>query len=397
MNLLTEFPPTRAAARARLDAVRLDEYERTRNFLHGAVTGLSPYITHGIVSLPEVLADLAARHPLKVQHKFVFELGWREYFQHVWQARGDGIFSSIHPGPLPDEAYGDRLPADIREGATGIPVIDMAVRTLYSTGYLHNHARMWLASYVVHVRKVHWRIGADWLYGHLIDGDLASNHLSWQWVAGTGSHKPYLFNADNVARYAPPEWHSPGSPMDASYAVLEQLARDRRTGPEARQALALQALEPPLTDSPRLDVSDSAQISLHTAGRDVWLVHPWNLDDVSAALPKDTVVLGMLLTDFHHRWPWNPRRWQFVTGRMLQLTPHILNSDAQTFARVLKSARSVRTTDNLHLQPWISRFAACEPAACLFPTVDRRCDSFSQWWRQATQKIEAATPWPRPI
>ena len=163
MNLLTDFPPIRAAARARLDAVRPHEYERTRNFLNGAVTGLSPYITHGIVSLPEVLAGVAERHPLKVQHKLVFELGWREYFQHVWQARGDGIFSSIHPGPLPDEAYGDRLPTDIREGATGIPVIDMAVRTLYSTGYLHNHARMWLASYVVHVRKVHWRIGADWL------------------------------------------------------------------------------------------------------------------------------------------------------------------------------------------------------------------------------------------
>ena len=397
MNLLTEFPPTRAAARARLDAVQLDEYERTRNFLNGAVTGLSPYITHGIVSLPEVLAGVAERQPLKVQHKLVFELGWREYFQHVWQARGDGIFSSIHPGPLPDEAYGDRLPTDIREGATGIPVIDMAVRTLYSTGYLHNHARMWLASYVVHVRKVHWRIGADWLYGHLIDGDLASNHLSWQWVAGTGSHKPYLFNADNVARYAPPEWHSPGSPMDCSYAVLEQLARDRRTDPEVNQALCLQSLEPALTDSPRLDLSDSGHIGLHIAGRDVWLVHPWNLDDSYAALPKGTVVLGMLLTDFHHRWPWNPRRWEFVTSRMLQLTPHILKSDALTFARVLQSARSVRTTNNLHLQPWISQFAECEPAASLFPTVDRRCDSFSQWWSRATQKIEATTEWPRPI
>ncbi|MGC8035725.1 FAD-binding domain-containing protein, partial [Salmonella enterica] len=74
-----------------------------------------------------------------------------------------------------------------------------------------NHARMWLASYVVHLRKVHWRAGADWMVGHLLDGDLASNHLSWQWVAGTGSHKPYLFNAENVAKYAPAEWHSPGT------------------------------------------------------------------------------------------------------------------------------------------------------------------------------------------
>jgi len=82
-------------------------------------------------------------------------------------------------------------------------VIDRAVHQLYTTGYLHNHARMWLASYIVHLRKVHWRVGADWMVGYLLDGDLASNHLSWQWVAATFSNKPYLFNAENVARYVP--------------------------------------------------------------------------------------------------------------------------------------------------------------------------------------------------
>jgi deoxyribodipyrimidine photo-lyase len=59
----------------------------------------------------------------------------------------------------------------------------MAVRTLHDTGYPHNHARMWLASYVVRVRKVDWRIAADLFYGHLLDGDLASSHLSWQWAS----------------------------------------------------------------------------------------------------------------------------------------------------------------------------------------------------------------------
>ena len=87
---------------------------------------------------------------------------------------------------------------------------------------------MWLASYVVHLRKVHWRAGADWLVAHLLDGDLASNHLSWQWEAGTGSNKPYLFNADNVARYAPAQWHSAGSVIDASYETLDAMARSPR-------------------------------------------------------------------------------------------------------------------------------------------------------------------------
>ena len=57
-------------------------------------------------------------------------------------------------------------------------------------GYVHNHARMWLASVVCHLAGADWRAGAAWFSFHLLDGDLASDTLSWQWVAGTGSHKP---------------------------------------------------------------------------------------------------------------------------------------------------------------------------------------------------------------
>ncbi|MDH5338529.1 MAG: deoxyribodipyrimidine photolyase, partial [Rubrivivax sp.] len=224
--MLEAFAPTLAAARARIAAVRPAAYARTRNAIDGAVSNLSPYITHGFVSLADVLAGVTSRHALDVQHKFVFELGWRAYFRQVWQHRGDGILNSLHEGPLPDDAYVRVLPADIREACTGVPVVDAAVRALYASGTMHNHARMWLASYVVHVRKVHWRAGADWLVGHLLDGDLASNHLSWQWVAGTSSRKPYLFNADNVARHAPAAWHSPGSVIDTSYEELDRMARE---------------------------------------------------------------------------------------------------------------------------------------------------------------------------
>ena len=69
-------------------------------------------------------------------------------------------------------------------------------------GYLHNHARMWLAGYVVHWRKVKWQAGARWFLQHLLDGDPASNNLSWQWVASTYSHKPYFYNRENVEKYS---------------------------------------------------------------------------------------------------------------------------------------------------------------------------------------------------
>ena len=172
--------PTHSAATARIAAIRPAAYARTRNHIEGAVTGLSPWITHGVVTLREVLAALLAREPLPADHKLVYEFGWREYFRHVWAQEGEGILRSLHVGLLDEAHYSPVLPEDIREARSGVPVIDQAVRTLYATGTLHNHARMWLASYVVHLRKVHWRAGADWMVAHLLDGDLASNHLSWQ-------------------------------------------------------------------------------------------------------------------------------------------------------------------------------------------------------------------------
>lgn len=119
------------------------------------------------------------------------------------------------------------------------------------------------------------------------------------------------------------------------------------------------------------------------AGRDVWLVHPWNMAQTANDLPKDTLVLGVFLSDFHERWPWSERRWGFVTDRMMQLTPLIWQGNAQALAQALQAARSVRSTFDQHLDPWLQQLVTCEPPAALFPTVDRRCDSFSQWWRQA--------------
>jgi deoxyribodipyrimidine photo-lyase len=391
------FMPTLAAAQARIAAVRPAAYARTRNALDGAVSGLSPYITHGFVSLADVLAGVAARHALDMQHKFVFELGWRAYFRHVWQHRGDAILRSLHEGPLPDGAYARELPADIRQGRTGVPVVDESVRALVATGTLHNHARMWLASYVVHVRKVHWRAGADWLYGHLLDGDLASNHLSWQWVAGTGSSKPYLFNADNVARYAPASWHSPGSVIDTSYEALDRIARRPAPQPPpkpqrepATSPDGPALVEPSLGAVPPADLGLTAPDGGAVAGRDVWLVHPWSLGELPAALPAGARVIGVFVADFHRAWPWSERRWHFVGSRMAELAAERWIGDAAAIGAALHGARSVRSIDEPHLAPWLARWADCVAASTLFPSVDRRCDSFSTWWARASRGLVSA-------
>jgi deoxyribodipyrimidine photo-lyase len=85
---------------------------------------------------------------------------------------------------------------------------------------------MWMAAWLVHWRHVHWKAGADWFLEHLLDGDPASNHLSWQWIASTFSHKPYFFNRDNLERYSEGRFCKTCSsanqcPFDASYEQLE--------------------------------------------------------------------------------------------------------------------------------------------------------------------------------
>jgi deoxyribodipyrimidine photo-lyase len=394
------FEPTLAAARARVAALQPAEYARSRNHLEGAVSRLSPYLTHGFLTLREVLqAAVHKQQGLGVQHKFVYELGWREFFQHRWWHRGEGIFDALHEGPLPQHAYATDLPADIREARCGIPVIDAAVRELYATGYLHNHARMWLASYVVHMRRVHWRAGADWMVGHLLDGDLASNHLSWQWVAGTGSHKPYLFNAENVARYAPAAWHSFGSGIDAGYEALERIARGHSPA-LAAPVLRRSAAQPGLAE-PELLAQAPEEFGFHRPsageldslrGKRVRLIHPWSLAEPSTAAAAGTVWLALLPLDFHLRWPWSARRWSFVGRRLAALLPPdaarwcLSSADA---AAALASAASVDAVANPHLGASLDRLLA-RPAPRLFAWPTAECRSFSEFWAKATKGLDGA-------
>jgi deoxyribodipyrimidine photo-lyase len=387
------LPPTRSAARARIARVRPTAYARSRNHLDGAVTGLSPYLTHGLVTLREVLAGVLEREPLPVQHKLVFELGWREFFRHAWAHQGERILQSLHEGPRPDAAYARRLPADIRQARTGVPVVDEAVKTLYATGTLHNHARMWLASYVVHLRHVHWRTGADWLVAHLLDGDLGSNHLSWQWVAGTGSHKPNLFNAENVARYAPAAWHSEGTVVDQPYEALDRAAQAAHAKAGPGPATAAVTAEPALHTAPpperRLGPPD-ASTAARLRGREVWLVHPWALRPPPADVPADAVVIGLYLDEHHRHWPWPAARWRWVDDAMAAVASDRWFCTAEQAAAVLAGAGHVRSVDDPHLTRWLKRLARLDAAPTLFPLVERRCGSFSQWWTRATRGLQRA-------
>ena len=178
------------------------DYAQTRGHLDGAVTHLSAYIRHGVLTLAETRDDILKRFGPHAPAKLINELAWRDYFQRVYDVLGARVHTSLEPYAtgLKDADYAPDMPPDILEARTGLACMDGFVSDLYATGYLHNHARMWTAAYLVHDRRVHWRAGAEWFRTHLLDGDEASNDLSWQWVTGTFSNKPYFFNRENLER-----------------------------------------------------------------------------------------------------------------------------------------------------------------------------------------------------
>jgi len=172
-----------------VDSLDVVAYQKTRNHLDGTVSKLSPYISRGVVTLPQVRERVLRNSSAKDAEKFIQELAWREYFQRVWWVKGNAIFEDLR-FPRNDWRHYDLVSALVA-GKTGVETIDESIQSLYETGYMHNHARLWVASLATNLARAEWYTMGRWLYAHLADGDLASNFLSWQWVAGTSVSKPY--------------------------------------------------------------------------------------------------------------------------------------------------------------------------------------------------------------
>ena len=234
LNLRDEFVGGRREALKRLEALDARRYDSNRNFLNGSVSHLSPYLRHGCISMKEVYDFVMKKFGSEAQ-RFIMQLAWRDFWQHVWAKHGDAIFSDMEPAKVKLSHHS--LPDDIKLAHTGLPCMDGIIQDLLNDGYVHNHARMWFASYAIHWRGIDWREAADWFEAHLLDGDLASNHLSWQWIASTFSNKPYYFNKENLSRYTGEKYCANCQvicPFNDSYEALNTKLFDEISPPEQR-------------------------------------------------------------------------------------------------------------------------------------------------------------------
>ena len=128
------------------ESIQPARYARTRNFYDGAVSRLSPFVRQGIVDR-KTLASIALAGGAKPAEKFIQELLWGEFWQHVAEARPSGLWQDAEPyktGFLASE-YASELPQDIVTGTTPNACLNHFIRDLQETGYVHNHARMYLS------------------------------------------------------------------------------------------------------------------------------------------------------------------------------------------------------------------------------------------------------------
>lgn len=215
---MTKFPTRFEEILTRIDELDVFAYSKSRNYLEGTVSRLSPYISRGLITLPFVLNRILGRSSQKDAEHFIYELAWREYFQRVWHLRGWDIMNDIF-GPQQHVLHNSHINR-IVNATSGIEAIDEQITHLYNTGYMHNHARMYVASITCNIGGAHWKIPSQWMYYHLLDGDLASNSLSWQWVAGTFSSKKYFCNQSNINRFS--GTNQTGTFLDCSYEEIER-------------------------------------------------------------------------------------------------------------------------------------------------------------------------------
>jgi deoxyribodipyrimidine photo-lyase len=223
------FLPTRQAGLSRLAGfvpAAGRSYANRRNTDYGPddrgnVSALSPHLRHRLITEHEVLQAVLASHTLGSAEKFVQEVFWRGYFKGhletrpaIWQRYREALAgqqSAVDDGGGFARAYHRAV-----DGKTGIDCFDAWVEELLETGYLHNHTRMWFASIWIFTLGLPWELGADFTYRHFVDGDPASNTLSWRWVGGLHTRgKTYLARPDNIAEHTQGRFRPKGLAREA--------------------------------------------------------------------------------------------------------------------------------------------------------------------------------------
>ncbi len=363
---MLQFPTTYSEIINRVRTVDPISYARSRNFLDGAISYLSPYISRGVISLPLIKKIILEKYAAEDCQKFFQELGWREYFQRVWQSKKDEIFYDL--SQLQPFGEMDAMPLAVVNAKTAVKSIDDCVQTLYNTGYMHNHWRMYVASICCNFARTKWLLPSKWMYYYLLDADLASNSLSWQWVAASFSRSPYFFNQDNLNKYSKENCNNSFLNIDYSQLPLQEV-------PSILQERIYQEFTTPLpkTSIPLIDPDQPLLIYTH------YNLDPlWRKDD-------DANRVLLLSPALFQKFPMCERSINFI----IELAKNI--QGLQVFTGELAEIPFVNDLKLISKEhPLFSLPGEVDEREWLYETVSGFFPSFSSYQRKVEQQERSA-------
>ena len=191
-------PPTEGDRHPAIEefvATRLARYAADRDYpARDATSRLSPLVASGEITVADCAAAALAAPPSPGREKWLAELSWHDWFEHVKASGYDAPRFEPRWDP-PGERF-DRWCG----GETGFPFVDAGMRELAATGWMHNRARMVCASFLTKHLHLDWRLGEAWFAARLVDYDAAQNEGNWQWIAGTGIDAQPWFRILNPER-----------------------------------------------------------------------------------------------------------------------------------------------------------------------------------------------------
>ena len=244
-----KFEASKAAALNRLNNFvekNLSEYSKLRNFDFGPekrtnISGLSPYITHGVINEKEVIEKSLSKFSFSKNEKFIQEVLWRTYWKGWLELRPNVWTDYVAELNKIREEYKDNQNyKNAINGKTNIECFNYWVTELKENNYLHNHTRMWFASIWIFTLELPWQLGAEFFMQHLYDGDSASNTLGWRWVAGIQTQgKHYLASEWNIKKFTNNRFNNiklnetaPPKVSEKTYSIVKQDFSNKNTDDE---------------------------------------------------------------------------------------------------------------------------------------------------------------------
>lgn len=388
------FSPTLEAAREQLKSFKLSGYAKTRNHVDGNISQLNPYVTWGVFTLRELQDALKGTGSPQDYTKFVSELAWKSYFREGFLALGERVYESLEPYKYPTQKR-DELPPALANGTTGLACIDEITAELKTTGFLHNHKRLWFAANLVHFENIEWWHGERLFYRYLLDGEPGPNALSWQWVASTFARKPYFFNAQNIRKYG--HTACDGAVFDTSYEALDKKFFDGygdggyAKRPQEQPQTVADWLLPSLVKKP--------------GSKPLILLHAERLSDraaVLAAAPDAPVLVLLDGQRFETEQPSFMRLHWAVSlaadlvntlrerGREVELMVMETPQEVEGYARA-KHCESLAAPDSWHPDTWKTLANLGLPVSVVpdpvFAQVSASLRSFSSYWKKAQKEV----------